>query len=589
MQLQGQRPYKSLNLGVVDGVRLPRFTLLTGPNGSGKSNLLEAIQSNAVILSELGELQPVQVRLFRLGELLAAIEGPVQASSYKEPWANLYNNVQAWKSSWPNLTPDQIEVNLRQQVESSRLLTTQALDRMVREADKPLRELSSDDFKEFHPVVSGVKDPFAASIAEVFLSYSQRRNANEHAQWRLERKGRGSALTDEDFVSRFGPPPWDLLDETLRVVGLPYAFVPPPEDAETANYEVTLLNDVGVPIKPADLSAGERVLLAIAMSLFTGARMAEAIELPRVLLLDEADASLHPSMVKNLLTVIEEIFVKQHGVRVILSTHSPTTVALAPVESLHVMSRQAPRLRAAPVDEALALLTIGLPTLSVRLENRRQVFVESEYDQAVYQDVFSVLRGRISSDRSAEFIAVGRRDVGGGSEAVKRMVKELRAAGVDTVHGIVDRDNRTEAPPAVHYLPDRHSIENLLLDPLVLGTFLLRERVLAGVELGLPEEIRHFELRAEHAQALANGVAEKLGFQDKQTTCRYVGGFSIEVASEFLDFRGHDLEDLVLNAFPPLGAHKQNLKRAIVTRALLDMPDFVPESAMNLLVDVLSA
>jgi hypothetical protein len=111
----------------------------------------------------------------------------------------------------------------------------------------------SDDFREFHPVVAGIKDPFAASIAEVFLSYSQRRSANELAQWKLERKGRGSALTDEAFVARFGSPPWELMDDTLRVVGLQYSFVPPPEDVETANFEVSLLEKDGISIRPGDL------------------------------------------------------------------------------------------------------------------------------------------------------------------------------------------------------------------------------------------------------------------------------------------------------------------------------------------------
>jgi len=57
------------------------------------------------------------------------------------------------------------------------------------------------------------------------------------------------------------------------------------------------------------------------------------------LLLDEVDASLHPSMIKNLLDVIEKIFLK-NGCKVILATHSPTTVALAPEESIYEISKQ---------------------------------------------------------------------------------------------------------------------------------------------------------------------------------------------------------------------------------------------------------
>jgi hypothetical protein len=316
--------------------------------------------------------------------------------------------------------------------------------------------------------------------------------------------------------------------------------------------------------------------------------MTEAIELPRVLLLDEADASLHPSMVKCLLTVIEEIFVKQYGVTVLLTTHSPSTVALTPTDSLYVMSRELPRLRPASVDEALRYLTVGLPALSVRLENRRQIFVESEHDQAVFQDVFSVLRPTMAVDRTAEFIAAGRREVGGGCDAVKRLVREIRAAGVDTVHGIVDRDERGGAPDHVHYLPDRHSVENLLLEPLLLGTFLLRERILTAAELGVAGELRHFELRNPQAHPIAAALGARLGFGTDTRDCEYLGGFTASVATEFLDMRGHDLEARVVDAFPGLRAYKQGLKRAIVTRALVDVPHFAPLAVVDLFREILA-
>lgn len=48
---------------------------------------------------------------------------------------------------------------------------------------------------------------------------------------------------------------------------------------------------------------------------------------PDILLLDELDASLHPSMIKNMIGVIEDIFLEQ-GIKVILVTHSPSTIAL---------------------------------------------------------------------------------------------------------------------------------------------------------------------------------------------------------------------------------------------------------------------
>lgn len=588
MRLITKRPHKSLPLGSIDGIELPALSIITGANGSGKSNLLEALSINAIISDELGELPLNAVRLFRLGELLAAAEGPVTAQAYKEPWANVYNNLQAWRESYAQMPPDQIDANLTSNLINGQLLTAQTMDRMRRDIGKPVRDWSLQDMRDHSPVVVGVRDPFAASIAEVFLSYAQRRAGNELAQWRFETKGRGDFLSDEEFFSRFGAPPWKLLDETLRVVGLPYTFDPPPEDIETATYEVALHSGEGVTIKPVDLSSGERVLMAVAMSLFTGAQMKEAIELPRLLLLDEADASLHPSMVKSLLTVVEEIFVKQYSVNVILTTHSPSTVALAPPSSLHVMSRSTPRLRKATTDEALRHLTVGISSLSVRMEDRHQVFVESEYDQGIYQDVFVAVRSYLATSRSAEFIAVGKRQVGGGADAVKRIVKELRSAGVITVHGVVDRDQRQGSPANVHYVQDRHSVENLAFDPLILGAFLIRERVVEPAELQLPNALRHFDLNAMHAQNIANALTDKLGFVGATTPCTYIGDFSCDIADPFLSLRGHDLEEQITERFPKLRSYKTGLKRIVIQRAAMDVPHFVPRSLLALFEEILA-
>jgi energy-coupling factor transporter ATP-binding protein EcfA2 len=590
LQFHSRRDFKSLHVGDVLGVELADFMVLTGPNGSGKSNLLESLSQNAIIYDDLGDLSGPAVRLFPLGQLLAAAEGPVQPAGFKEPWANIYNSVQMWKAQAPQMmgnpavSGQQIAQFVDQQIVGGKLLTEPALHRFKSDLGKPLMEATIQDFQEYAPLIPGVRDPFAASIAEVFLTYAARRLRHEMAQWRAETRGVGSAPSDEEFVSRYGPAPWELLTETLAIVGLEYHFNAPPEDTENVNYEVTLTGAGGDSIKPADLSSGERVLLAIAMGLFTGTSMSESIELPRLLLLDEADASLHPSMVRSLLTVIEEVFVRQYGVRVILATHSPTTVALAPEGALFVMNRSAPRLRKVTTDEAMKLLTVGISSLSVKLENRRQAFVESEYDQAIFQELFGILKGRIGTEKSAEFIAAGRRDVGGGCDMVKRLVKELRAAGSDSVSGIVDRDNRGAAPDHIYYLGDRYSIENLVFDPLLLGSFLLREQVVAAADLGLPEGLRNFEMRAHHAPAVVFAVGTQLGIDLNRTRdVSYLGGFSIAVPEDFLDLQGHALEGRVVDAYPRLYSYKKDLKRQIVKRAVGDLPDFVPQSITSLL------
>ena len=84
---------------------------------------------------------------------------------------------------------------------------------------------------------------------------------------------------------------------------------------------------------------------------------------PDLLLLDEVDSSLHPSMMKNMLNVIENIFLSQ-GVKVILVTHSPTTIALSPEDSIFVMNRSgSQRVVKKKKQEALEILTQGFATI----------------------------------------------------------------------------------------------------------------------------------------------------------------------------------------------------------------------------------
>ncbi len=89
---------------------------------------------------------------------------------------------------------------------------------------------------------------------------------------------------------------------------------------------------------------------------------------PDVLLLDEVDASLHPSMMKNMLEVVDDIFLRQ-SVKVILVTQSPTTIALAPEDSVHIMNPNgAERIVKTTRQEALTILTQGYATLDEGLK-----------------------------------------------------------------------------------------------------------------------------------------------------------------------------------------------------------------------------
>lgn len=587
MQLVLQRAWKSLRPVAMPPAQLPALSIITGANGSGKSNLLEALQQGAAVITELGALDQTTVRLFKIGELVTAAEGPVNAASYRDPWTQFFNQVQSWKQQYSlnpaayggSGSPEELSAWLRQQAVGSQLVSEAEFDKMVERADRSIDLMDVKDFARAAPIIMGFRDPFLASLSEIFLTYSSRRDREMYEAYRAQQLGIGDGVFDKkDFEARFGTEPWNLLDGILRIVGLPYRFESPPQELDNLNYQPLLVHDNGADtISPADLSSGEKVLLSIAMTLFTSENIGGIVRLPRLLLLDEPDASLHPSMVRSLLRVVQDVIVGQQGVPTIMTTHSPTTVALAPDNSLFVMRRdEIPRLVPADRQRAIKELTVGVPTLAIRVEDRRQVFVESEVDQACYQAVYQLMSSSLASPVTLEFVAVGKKDVGGGSTAILRLVPELRGAGALTVVGIVDRDDRTSAPEGVVFVQARYSIENLVLDPLALSYLLLRENIATSESLGLEPGLRTTTIREEHRQALINGVRRGISFDSASVVADYVDGSVLNVPVAYLETQGHAVESSLLEAFPGLKRFQSNLKLELINRVYADHPQVIP-------------
>jgi len=153
----------------------------------------------------------------------------------------------------------------------------------------------------------------------------------------------------------------------------------------------------------ADLSSGEKVLMSLALCLYYTEDTRQITNYPKLLLLDEIDAPLHPSMCRLYLDVLIRTVVETHKICVIATTHSPSTVAIAPEESIYVIEPNKVGLHKTTKARALSILTDGVPTLSISFDGRRQVFVESPNDAKIFDTIMQIFKGRIQSERSLEF------------------------------------------------------------------------------------------------------------------------------------------------------------------------------------------
>lgn len=180
-------------------------------------------------------------------------------------------------------------------------------------------------------------------------------------------------MGEQEFFSVHGEKPWDLINKILEEFDTLQYKINSPEGADYFGSFQLKLKHTGkddLEVDFSSLSSGEKILMALVASIY---KSSSDKHFPDILLLDEVDASLHPSMMKNMLSVIENIFLKQ-GVKVILVTHSPTTIALAPEESVFVMNRSGlNRVEKKTKQDALTILTQEFATIEQGLKLFDQV------------------------------------------------------------------------------------------------------------------------------------------------------------------------------------------------------------------------
>lgn len=72
------------------------------------------------------------------------------------------------------------------------------------------------------------------------------------------------------------------------------------------------------------------------------------------------------------------------------------------------------------------------------------------------------------------------------------------------------------------------------------------------------------------------------GDDEERVSLGYVGGFSVSVPRFYCAIKGHDLEERIWSAFPPLRQYGGGLKAKIIKSALADIPEFAPQDVLDL-------
>jgi len=418
-------------------------------------------------------------------------------------------------------------------------------------------------------------DLFSSQVEIIFYNYAKRRDQNRKAYFYKKEEGEdNSSISDADFVDRYQPP-WDVINKILSELGIDFYFkgIEKREFTIEAPIEFSLLkisSDQSIPFN--DLSSGEKVIVGLIIKLFTSEYYQERLTFPELLILDEPDAHLHPEMSKLLLDVLEETFVKKYGIKVIITTHSPSTIALCKEESIYqIQNGEKTSLKKVSKDDALKLLTSFVPTLSIDFRNHKQVFVESPTDKYYYETIFNRLNIEYSYPFKIYFISNGYGK--GNCDQVVDVVNEIRKSGNDTCFGIIDWDKKNKSSDfiQVHGENNRYSLESFTYDPVYLVVLFLEMKALGlhsklGVDLSFNEYTIGgypglIDLAVDwffECYYAVNNVAQV--DKENMRDVSYHNGVTVRVPVWYLEFNGHDLEERLKQVFKPLEKYRDEGK-----------------------------
>ena len=388
MKLSFKTKYSSIE--TFNPVDLPNFTVLTGLNGSGKTHLLESIQNGKSIIDDI---QQNEITYFDYKTFFVQDEQPAnndqlgqerfrafhqlcsgtniynvnlteQFKSFKATFGAEYQEVLALSSgkSLFDVSLEDLKGNIRlftklstykQQIASifnrpeiKREPSAMALFSLIKRSSKIPIDMDRDEFDSLYNPVTLQNDFIHSQLSKVFLNYKFK-EYEELVIKKVEQAQYGTFCkykSKEDFRKNYGIEPWTEIEKILTAFDSFDFEITNPDKLKiifpynNITFTAQLIHKIKkIPIPFKDLSSGEKVLFALVLSLYNTEK--DKI-FPKLLLLDEVDASLHPSMTKNLLAVVKNTLVMENNIKVIMVTHSPSTIACADEESIYIVNNE---------------------------------------------------------------------------------------------------------------------------------------------------------------------------------------------------------------------------------------------------------
>lgn len=433
ISLKLPRRYKSLQDGFVWN-DIPPFAVITGVNGVGKTQLLEVIKGrgnrdnrgNITNISRNITSVNGPVRLIfsdnttqsglSLNGLIEYVKNSdqrlVTLRNLDQQMAGYQSNINSWQQLIPHITDrverlqlendirtneEQINYILNEKLNVNIYAYDEELSRIARKLNKRVEDLSEDEIRML------AIDNFESLTTVDELT---RFVANENQRYMRRVTYLSETHQDEQREMLVAQErPYQTINRIFHRYGFDYFDMlnPFPIDGKL-NGEIRFKGKEGEIVDYNSLSSGEQAIVQFVIwsygQDFRGNRL-------NTMVLDEPDAHLHPSMCKMMVEIFSEMSSKKEigggGIRIIITTHSPSTVAFVPDGSLFVMQRDENNKRIiSPTtsEDAVDILSDGIFTFSRAMSQftlfsssskQNLVFVEGKTDVRHYKKAMQML------------------------------------------------------------------------------------------------------------------------------------------------------------------------------------------------------
>lgn len=611
---------------------LPDLVVLTGENGTGKTQLLEYLyygsrlnESGEIVSVQEGEdyfkeMPEAQTEQGPLGEDDIHVVLPCEILSEGERLTNVvYRGVQA-----PSVDVGS-KFNLDGLYAGGENIAQKHLFYKTHSVMKNLDEMGTEELTNYFNSILGIKKASRSSDAR----YPELTTADIDIIKRIEKEFPTPDYSKDPFYyvafqqlptgkvftanlkflyfqywarlqvgMPVGQAPWDAFNQIGEMLNFKFELDEP--NISEKKFDVRL-RDKGrkVFISPDSLSSGEKVIFSLFVAMYTTHSQKH---LPSLIMFDEPDAYLHPSLSRTMIKVMRDVLIGEHRIKVIMTTHSPTTVAILPETSLYCMKEG--MMKKTTKQEAILALTAGLNTISVYYENVKQVFVEADNDNLFLSQIYhhAMTAGMLDNEINLRFVNVGdKKD--GGCDTLKHVVNELSKAANKTVYGIIDFDGHNESSDRIKILGQgsRYAIDNYLMDPLAISLLYLDEPnekikigfdkhdTLVGYNSKTPQERQRY--CDNFIAILETKVPADKRIDTSLKKYMTLGGEEYAIPTWFTNLQGHLLVSYVRAAVSFIGKFKddKSLYKRIINYCYSNYPEIIPMEIVDTLKEIQNA